>query len=598
MTGEGAEPVGDDVPAHGVGTFAAVWLSALDRADYVPLLPPKRSALVTALVVRLADALGREPFDAQAGYRVGADLVASGYASGEVIGCTITIINTRLAADLGLGDEVASRVTALVEALATGFAEAVNDRALDAQDEVRLAAVSAQARAERAVRAGEARFREFATHDALTGLPNRTLFVERLAGRICAGPADETTVGAGSRIGVCCLDLDGFAAVNDSLGHEVGDRLLVAVAAELRRLAVAYGYLVARLDSDQFAFLIEDTTCAEDAIKMADRALAALAEPFRIDGTELPLTASVGIVERIAAGNTAAELIRAAQIALHWAKADGRDCYRLFEPARSEADAERYRLSAAMPRGVRRDEFTLHYQPLVALADDRLVGVEALLRWHHPERGLLTAGQFIGLAEDTGLIVPLGVRLLAQACQQAARWQDLVADPPFVSVNIAPRHLQQPGLVACVAETLDRTGLAPHLLQLELVERAVIDDDETIETLSALGGLGVRIAIDDFGVGYSNLAALRVLPVHALKLDGTFAKQPSPERLKRDNAFLTTTVLLVHNLDITVTAEGIETTQQAARMRAAGCDIGQGWLFGRPVPAEELTQRLLTSTGD
>jgi diguanylate cyclase (GGDEF)-like protein len=463
-----------------------------------------------------------------------------------------------------------------------GFVAAVRDHTLDAQDSVRLAAMSAQERAEHALHATEARFRRFATHDALTGLPNRTLFTERLSDRIAAAAA-------GTRLAVCCIDLDGFAAVNDSLGHQVGDRLLRSVADRLRWQAATSGHVVARFDSDQFALLIEDTTCAEDGIKIADRALSTLAEPFHLDALELPLTASAGIVEQDAAGSDPMELVRAAQIALHWAKADGRARWRLFEPERSAQDAARYGLSSAMPAAFRRGEFTLFYQPLVALGSGRLVGVEALVRWCHPERGLLDAGEFIGLAEDTGLIVPLGAHLLAQGCRQAARWQDVAQDPPYLSVNLASRELQHPGVVGCVVETLDRTGLAPDRLQLELTERAVIDAaDGVTRTLSAFADLGVQIAIDDFGVGYSNLNCLRTLPAHRLKLDRTFTMRTRRVDPRHDQ-FLAATVSLGRTLGLSITAEGIETAAQARRMRAAGCDTGQGWYFGRPVPAEEMT---------
>jgi diguanylate cyclase len=552
--------------------FARAWATALDAADYVPELPPARHATVAALAERVADALSAERLDPRAGQRIGADLVASGYASPEALGRTITVLYRHLAT----GPD--SQVAALTEAVVAGFVAAVHDRALDAQEAVRVAAMTAQARAERALHAGEARFREFATHDTLTGLPNRTLFTQRLDERLAHG----------ARLGVCCLDLDRFAAVNDSLGHGVGDRLLIAAADRLCQLAATAGHLVARLDSDLFAILVEGTTCAEDAVKVADRALSALAEPFYLDDTELPLTASAGVVERDATGADSAELIRAAQIALHWAKADGRGRWRLFDPVRGARDAARYRLSAAMPAALRRGEFILHYQPLVRLADGRLVGVEALARWRHPTHGLLGAEAFIGLAEDTGLIVPLGTHLLNQACRQAARWQRLASDPPYVSVNLASRHLHDPGLVGCVVEVLDRTGLAPDLLHVEITERTVIDTTgRTAEVLSALAELGVRIALDDFGVGYSNLACLRALPLHGLKLDGTFTEGTDD--------FLAAAVALGHTLGLTVTAEGIETAEQARRMRVAGCDTGQGWHLGRPLPADELTRRIAAS---
>jgi len=593
VTGRPTVPLDDAADVPGVRTFARVWGRALDRVEYVPLPPAERSKILTGLAGRLAGALSAEPFEptrtAGVGAQVGAGLVACGYAAAEVLGRTVTLMHSRLAGDLGLGDDVAVRLAVLIEAVATGFVAAVRDRMLDAQDAVRLAAMSARTRAEQALRASEARFRRFATRDALTGLPNRTMFTERLQDRIAAAAAR-------SRLAVCCIDLDWFAAVNDTLGHQVGDRLLAAAAERLRCLAAASGHLVARLDSDQFAIMVEETSCTEEAIKVADRALSTLAEPFSLDGTELPMTASVGIVERPAAGADPAELVRAAQIALHWAKADGRACWRVYEPGRSGQDVARYRLSAAMPAALRRGEFTSYYQPVVELAGGRLVGVEALARWRHPEQGVLDAGQFITLAEDTGLVIPLDAHLLAQACRQATRWQDLAVDPPYVSVNLAPRHLQHPGVVGCIAEVLDRTGLAPHRLQLELTERAVIDVAGGITaTLSALADLGVRIALDDFGVGYCNLASLRALPVHGLKLDMTFTRRARTSRAqrtdsRRDAGFLAATVQLGRTLGLTVTAEGIETPAQARRMRAAGCDTGQGWHFGRPVPAEEMTR--------
>ncbi|HET8682858.1 MAG TPA: bifunctional diguanylate cyclase/phosphodiesterase [Micromonosporaceae bacterium] len=588
MTGEPA--VAPDYDGrNGVGDFARVWGRALNSADYVPLLPAERSKVATALTARLAAALSAEPFDAdrlaRVGQRVGADLVSCGYAMPEVLSRTVTLMHTRLPIDLGLDGIAAARVTALVEAVVAGFVAAVRDRTLDAQDAVRLAAMTAQSRAEQALRASEARFRKFATQDALTALPNATLFTERLSDRLVSAEA-------GSRLAVCCIGLDRFASVNDSLGHDVGDRLLRAAAERLQYLPDEPGHLVARLDSDQFAVLVEETTCAEDAIKIIDLALAALAEPFHLDGTELPMTASAGIVEANAAGTDPADLVRAAQIALHWAKADGRACARLFEPERSAQDVARYRLSAAMPGALRRGELVLHYQPLVALATGQLVGVEALVRWHHPERGLLEAGEFIGLAEDTGLIVALGTHLLTDACRQAAQWQQLVADPPYVSVNLAPGQLQHPGVVGWVAEILDRSGLAPHRLQLELTERAVIDvAGATARTLAALAGLGVKIALDDFGVGYSNLTCLRALPLHRIKLDRTFIKPPRRAQA-RHQEFLAATVSLVRTLGLNITAEGIENAAQARRMRNAGCDTGQGWYLGRPVPADEITRAI------
>ncbi|MGH3683379.1 MAG: putative bifunctional diguanylate cyclase/phosphodiesterase, partial [Natronosporangium sp.] len=379
----------------------------------------------------------------------------------------------------------------------------------------------------------------------------------------------------------CCVDLDQFGAINDRLGSPVGDRLLVAVADRLR--AADPGRLVARHHGDRFVILIPDTTGAEDATKLADRALTSLTAPFHVDGHELSISASAGVVERPAAGASAVELIRAADVALHWAKADGRGCWALFEPRRSAADVARYRLSAAMPAALRRREFSLAYQPLVDLRTGGVVGYEALARWQHPEHGLLGADQFVAQAEDTGLIVPLGIRLLEQACQRATRWPAQPGDrTPYVSVNVSARQLQQPGLVGEIAEVLDRTGLPAIRLQLEITESAVVETDaDTIGRLLALSQLGIRIVIDDFGTGYSNFAYLYDLPVHGIKLAGRLLGEDRRAG-RAGHAVLAALVSLGRTLGLTVTAEGVETARQARLLRVLGCHVGQGFHLGRP----------------
>jgi diguanylate cyclase (GGDEF)-like protein len=562
------------------------WSSALVAAGSVPLSPSERQRVLTTLARRLGGALTAEPFDPAAGRRIGADLVAAGFATPEVLGRTITMVTTILAPQLDLpAPSAPGRVSGLVEALAGGFTAAVRDRALDAQDAVRTAAMDARARAEQALREAEARLRHLATHDPITGLPNQAALTQRL---------DALTAAAdpGVRLGLCCLELDRFAAVTDSLGHEIGDRLLQAVAARLRGLATPAGWLVVHIERDQFAILVEQTSDAEAAGKVADRAISVLAGPFLIDDVELPVTSSAGVIEGPATG-TPAEWLRAAQTALHWAQADGPGGWRLFDQARSSTATARYRLSAAIPTALRRREFTLHYQPLVDLTHHRVVGLEALARWRHPARALLPAGQFIDLAERSGLIVPLGNQLLNQACREAAGWP-VGADPaPYLSVNLTATQLHQPGLVGLVAQVLDRTGLPPHRLQLEITEHAMIDPTDLPDRLAALAKLGVRVAIDDFGTGYSNLTRLRDLPLHALKLDATLAAHcPRTLSVRSHETFLATVVSLGHSLGLTVTAEGIETAVHARRMRAAGCDSGQGWHLGRPQPADQVAALL------
>jgi len=557
--------------------FVRAWAQALQATRYVPATRAERYELLNGLAERLAAGLIAEPFDPAVGYRIGVDLVAADYALPESLGATVGLINTRLLDDLGLiGSLFRSRLTELVAALVTGFARAARDATLEAQDAVRLATLTTRDEAERAIRAAEAHFRRRALHDPLTNLPNRLLFQQRLAELLATPPS-------GTLIGVCCVDLDGFQRVNDSLGHQVGDRLLRAVAARLRALAREGHHLLARLDGDEFALLVETPSGAERAAKLADRVVAALAEPFQINGHELPVTASAGVVERPAQGADPTEMLRAANIALHWAKRAGGDQWTLFDEERSTRDVFRYRLSAAMPGGLSRGEFTLAYQPLVNLADGALVGVEALARWRHPHLGLLGAEQFIALAEDTGLIVPLGLRLLEQACRQAVWWRRAGVSIPVISVNLAVRQIHQPGLVATVAEVLDRTGLPASALQLEITESAVIETDrDTLHTLHGLADLGVRLVIDDFGTGYANLATLHVLPVHGLKLAAAFVQSVGRHQPDRRDAFLSAVVSLGLTLGLTVTAEGIETEEQAKLLRAVGCEIGQGWYFGRP----------------
>jgi diguanylate cyclase (GGDEF)-like protein len=583
----------------GLADFTHAWATAVAGTCYVPLSRSERYARLEGFAGRMATALDAEPFSAEPGAEVGTALVTSNFAAPETLGATVTVIHERLLRDLGREDaspnlELRARLAQLVGALARGFAWALRDQTLDEQESIRTAALGARDQAEDALRASEARFRHAAMHDPLTGLPNRALFTEALTRLF--GTATAT------RVGVCFVDLDAFKTVNDSLGHRVGDQLLVAVADRLAGLAAELGHLVARLGGDEFVFLIDDPTTPEDAIKVADRVLAALGDPFRIDGHDLRITASVGIVDRPLAGTDPTDVLRAADITMHWAKSDGKARYAVFDPDRNAADVARYTLAAAMPAALDRGEFTLVYQPIVGLDGGRLIGVEALARWHHPRLGTLPPDRFIALAEDSGLIVALGARLLEQACRQAARWQATYPEPFFVSVNLAERQIRDPGLVADVAALLDRASLPPDRLQLELTESAVMDHDAaTLTTLRDLATLGVRLAIDDFGTGYSSLAYLRTLPVHGLKLAGRFVQDlrtatpaDGADRTGRpanvDREIVATLVNLGHTIGLTVTAEGVETAVQLAELRAAGCDAAQGWLLGRPAPAEEISR--------
>ncbi|MFI1353265.1 putative bifunctional diguanylate cyclase/phosphodiesterase [Streptomyces sp. NPDC020898] len=450
----------------------------------------------------------------------------------------------------------------------------------------------------------QARLRHLQMHDPVTRLPNRALFFERLAAALEADSYEQSGTG---RIGLCYLDLDGFKAINDTLGHRVGDRLLAAVAERLTRCAEEAGLargnpgavapLVARLGGDEFALLVEDSTGTDQLADLAESALKALQLPFDLGGQRMSVSASIGVVERHAAGTTPTGLMQAADTTLYWAKADGKSRWTLFDPERNAHRMTRQALSSSLRPAIDRGEFVLDYQPLVGMADGRVHGVEALVRWHHPQFGTLTPNRFIGLAEEDGSIVQLGRWVLATACRQARRWQLERPDKPpiFVSVNVAVRQVWDSDLVADVAEILAETGLPAHLLQLELTESAVMGSaGRPLQALQALSDMGVGIAIDDFGTGYSNLAYLSRLPVSVLKLDGSFVRgfqyegegvAPNPA----DEIVVEAMIQLAHRLGLTVTAECVETAAQAARLRRIGCDTGQGWLYSRPVPADRIS---------
>ncbi|WP_239098141.1 putative bifunctional diguanylate cyclase/phosphodiesterase [Micromonospora qiuiae] len=541
--------------------------------------------LLQRLTDLLAQTLRTEPLDLRVGHRVATELVAAHIASAEALGRTLEVIQLRLIRDLDLaGDDVSDRMARLLAAVATGYARALRDRTLDEQESIRRAAMTARAEAELALRASEARFRHQATHDPLTDLPNRTLFAERLAAAV------DAAAGGGRRVGLCFLDLDRFKRINDSYGHQIGDRALVAAARRLSRAVEPH--LVARLGGDAFVILVERSTGTGDVVAVAEAALAALAEPVLVDGHDVTITGSVGIVERRAADSSPDDLMRAAGSTLNWAKTAGGARWALYDAERDDQEQARQALSAAIPTGLERGEFFLDYQPLASLHDGSLLGVEALVRWRHPQLGVLRPDTFIGLAEETGLIVPLGGWVLAEACREAVGWTAATTRPPYVSVNLAVRQVRRPGLVQEVRALLRRTGLPPDRLQLEITESTMMSGaEEPVRALRTLADLGVRIAIDDFGTGYSNLAYLRDLPVTELKVAGEFVRGlRAPEAA--DERILASLVSLAHALNLTVTAEGVETGGQADRLRAIGCDAGQGWHFGRPAPAENILARV------
>ncbi|WBB70391.1 EAL domain-containing protein [Micromonospora sp. WMMD812] len=441
------------------------------------------------------------------------------------------------------------------------------------------------------------RLRFQALHDPLTGLPNRTLFFETL-GRVL------DSADPGRRVGICFLDLDGFKAINDSLGHDLGDRLLVMIARRLADCVADHGHLVARMGGDEFVILVDGGDGLDDAVAVAEAALAAVSAPVHVGDQQLAVSASVGIVEGPAGETSASELMKAADTTLYWAKAEGRGRWAVYDPERSARDIARSSLAASLPVALDRGEFVLRYQPIVSLLEGSMLAVEALVRWQHPELGLLGPDRFIGLAEETGLIVRLGEWVLRQACRDAEEWRRRFPDAQLVvSVNLAARQAEDPAIVDTVSDALASSGLPAELLQLELTESAVMGTaGEPLRSLHRLAGLGVRLAIDDFGTGYSNLAYLRRLPIHCLKLAGPFVegiRGDGPEAAvdHRDERIVDALVRLAHALELWVTAEAVETGVQAERLRALRCDTGQGRYFGAPVPAEGISARLSGTEG-
>ncbi|MFF5083281.1 EAL domain-containing protein [Actinoplanes sp. NPDC000266] len=589
------------------------WLRGVVAAGFVPGVRSRARAALSDLLEEFVAAVRAEPFDPGPGARIGAELVDLRMSAPPVLGTTVNLFAGRLPSVIAGpdGEETRARILALLETLTIGFVAAQRDAALRAAEEMNRAEkihwrgvqVDLQQRLQRAL-----------LHRPDTGLPNEQHLRKHLA-EVVAARGDE-------RLGLCLVSLDRYDEVTDTLGHENGVLLLTEVARRLRPL----GFL-AHLADDQFAILLAGTAGVDDVIKVADRASRLLAQDVAV---------TIGVVERPAAGTDPDGWLHDGRLALRWAAQDEQSPG-VFEAGRAESDRRRQRLAAAVPAALAAGEFTLHYQPLVRLADRAVIGVEALARWHR-----LEPRQFIAMAERTGVIHELGRNLLEQACRAGAARADL-----RMSVNMSPVQLAAPGLVAGVADILHRTGMPAGRLQLEITETAAVIEHRAV--LERLAGLGVRLALDDFGTGYSSLAELATLPFAEVKLAAEFLTAPSeaaaratrgegadvPARLgargegadvpappgargeggkesggaetvgpvarrgegervaaergvgrdvgrERVEA-LRHVVGLCHSLGVTVTAEGIESGAQERALREAGCDHGQGYLFGRPV---------------
>jgi diguanylate cyclase (GGDEF)-like protein len=430
-----------------------------------------------------------------------------------------------------------------------------------------------------------------AFHDALTGLANRALFLDRVEHALLRRQK------LNSSVAVLFLDLDDFKTVNDSLGHQAGDELLIDLARQLHA-SIRPSDTVARLGGDEFGVLLEDIERIDDAVGTAQRIIDTLKKPFFVQGSDLVIRASIGIT--VSSGDdviTSGDLLRDADTAMYAAKQHGKGSYELFEPDMQRAASERLKLRGDLQRAVDNEEFVLHYQPIVALETGEVTGAEALLRWEHPERGLVPPLEFIPFSEESGLIFPIGRWVMAEACRSAARWKAQFSDsaPSTISVNISPVRFSRPGLVEEIAAVLTETGLTSTSLVLEITESILVPDREVIRRLEELKELGVQLAIDDFGTGYSSLGYLRDFPIDILKVDKTFIDSVA---LGPDESALTRAVVeLGRTLGLKVVAEGVEQKEQAAALRKLGCAEAQGYLFSRPLNESAMKELLKSVRG-
>ena len=438
----------------------------------------------------------------------------------------------------------------------------------------------------------EEQLRHQALHDPLTKLANRTRFADRLDHALLRNAR------TGHHVAVLFMDLDNFKAVNDSLGHTAGDKLLTDVAERVEQ-CLRPGDTVARLGGDEFAILIDDVQSIDAPLTVTERVFAALSAPFELEGKELSVRASMGI----ALSNDGREsvdadsLLRDADVAMYVAKSRGKGRYEVFEQSMKQSIVERLELLADLQRAVERDEFMLQYQPIFLIDSGTLFGLEALVRWNHPRRGVIPPAEFITLAEESGAILDLGRWVLRESCRQAQAWREAQATPSdwTISVNVSVRQLQNPRFVGEVADALHDSGLEPGRLILEITESVMMQDvPSMMERLNELKALGIRLAIDDFGTGYSSLSYLREFPFDLLKIDKAFIDDLGALTDRKD---LTRAIIeLGKTLDLELVAEGIESGEQVSRLTSLECGLGQGFYFAEPLDAAAVTTLLTTAT--
>lgn len=434
------------------------------------------------------------------------------------------------------------------------------------------------------LRVSEEKYSLLTYRDALTGLPNRVLFAEQLAHAILHAQDNH------SNFALLSLDLDNFSAINESLGHHVGDQLLIQVGLRLQNLLPERD-AIARSASDEFNIILECNARSSGIDLMAQHLLQALAEPFNLDGQTIYISASIGIALYPHDGLSAQAMLSNADAALHQAKSQGRGNLCFSSPEMMQQARERLTLEADLRHALEQNELLLHYQPQIDLRTGALVGLEALVRWQHPQLGLLGPVKFIPLAEESGLVIKLGTWVLHETCRQIRAWSELDLQPPLTAVNISTVQLSRDHLVNAVNEALASHGVKPEQLELEITESFLLANrEQAIESLLTLRALGVRLSIDDFGTGYSSMSYLQKIRVDKLKVDLSFVCDIT--RNAGNASIVQAIVAMGHSLGLEIIAEGVETQEQAAHLRQLQCDVGQGYLFGQPLPAEEMTRWL------
>jgi diguanylate cyclase (GGDEF)-like protein len=431
----------------------------------------------------------------------------------------------------------------------------------------------------------EERLAHDALHDALTGLPNRVLFLDRLQNRL-----ERTKRNPDNLFAVMFIDLDRFKVVNDSLGHAVGDQLLITVANRLKQ-CLRPEDTISRLSGDEFAILLDTITDNNDARQVADRIKLKLITTTILGAVERSPTASIGIVLSNKTYETAEELMRDADSAMYYAKGLGGNQHQVFDTSMHTSAVELIRLEAELKRAVEREEWQVHYQPIISLVNGKPIGAEALVRWLHPQRGILGPNEFIHVAEDTGLILSIGDHVLQAACMQVKEWRKVGRADFWVSVNLSARQFQDSNLAKKISQILSKTDLTSDALRLEITESvAVRDRDFTIRVMNELNAMGIRTSLDDFGTGYSSLSYLKQFPLKILKIDRSFIQDI--QQNKNNESLITAIISMAHSLGLEVVAEGVEKDEQLTFLRSRSCDSVQGYLLSRPVPAKDFIKLL------